>query len=61
MAYNEIDETTRDSSAVKTVVRVAVGVALALALIVVAILQHPAVKSNVAKNKLFSQYDELLK
>ena len=57
MAYNEIDETTHDSSAVKTVIRVAVGVALALALIVVAILQHHAVKSNVAKNKLFSQYD----
>lgn len=57
MAYNEIDETTHDSSAVKTVIRVVVGVILALALIVVAILQHPAVKGNAAKNKLFSQYD----
>lgn len=57
MAYNEIDETTHDSSAVKTVIRVVVGVILALALLVVAILHHTAVKGNAAKNKLFSQYD----
>lgn len=57
MTYNETDETAQGGGAVKTVTRVVVGVILALALLAVAISQHPAVKKEVAKNKLFSQYD----
>ena len=57
MTYNEIDETAQGSGAVKMVIRVVVGVILALALLAVAISQHPAVKKEIAKNKLFSQYD----
>ena len=57
MTYNEIDETAQGGGAVKTVIRVVVGVILALALLAVAISQHPAVKKEIAKNKLFSQYD----
>lgn len=58
MTYNEIDEIAQGGGAVKTVIRVVVGVILALALLVVAISQLPAVKKEVAKNKLFSQYDQ---
>lgn len=58
MTYNETDETAQGGGAVKMVIRVVVGVILALALLAVTISQHPAVKKEVAKNKLFSQYDK---
>ena len=58
MAYIERDETEQNKSVAKSVFCIVIAVALALNLLVALISQHPAVKKEVAKNKLFSQYDQ---
>ena len=58
MAYIERDETEQNKSVAKSVFYIVIAVALALNLLVALISQHPAVKKEVAKNKLFSQYDQ---
>ncbi len=58
MAYKEIDETEQNKSVAKIIFRIVIAVALALNLLVALISQHPTVKREAARKKLFSQYDQ---